>query len=222
MTSEDTSRPRLNPLEVLELRLAKIDLDRDQAISTHPDPAFLDRTASVSALSVLKAHLNSCGIESSAIDRLLVQLATLHEGGKPPPMLAPAVVPHRPADNTGVQMLKGSLAAIMQLKMDEEDVGRQRAAQWVVDHTSIDILKRASAKHASVTWRTIAEWRDKYNTAPRGTPLRAGQRQSPGRANYELILKRGRQARKNGRANPALSLLDIIEQNFIERLPVLE
>jgi hypothetical protein len=206
-----TDDKQFNVLELLELRLAMVDLGREQAMQEHPDPASVDRTASVSALRILKEHLNSCAIESSAIDRLLVQLAALHAGGKPAPMFAPAAISNRAPDHDAVQMLKGSLGAIMQLKQDEH-VSRMDAAKWVINGVSGDLLRRISPKPQSVTWQTVAGWRDKYNAGPR----------TPGRANYDWILKRGRQAKENGRGDSAEGLLTIIEHHFISLLPVLE
>jgi hypothetical protein len=98
----------------------------------------------------------------------------------------------------------------MQLRQDE-GAERKAAAQWVVDHASVELLRRISPNPQYVTWRTVAGWRDKYNT-----PLR-----DPGAANYQWIVARGREAKTNGKPNPAKGLLAIIEANFGDRLPAL-
>ena len=67
----------------------------------------------------------------------------------------------RPSDPVSVDIAKGGIAAVMEVKM-RSGLPAIAAAQWVIDHTT-NATKRKIGYRTKLTAHTVKKWREKFS-----------------------------------------------------------
>jgi hypothetical protein len=154
----------------LNTRLEQIDKEQEVVASeinkdpkadpVWPDVATTELFAATQALAEVLKTIDERGLASQALERLHNSLLALACDSSPPGMLTPTERDSRPVDAPAVQIEKGMLAAAMHVHQKASGASRNEAADWVVQHTSPELLRRLSRK--PITSRTVIEWLDRF------------------------------------------------------------
>ena len=157
--------------------LKDIDQKRDEAIKAGDDASYADLSSSWLALEVVLGVLLFSGISSEALNRLQQALSGLIDGKSPPAMLRQRRSAGRHvADSFTAETIKGSLAGLMEFRIQHCAESRQSAAQWVLNHVSKDTLRLADKNVPGIKWSTVAKWRERFRKNNPGQGLRMFQK----------------------------------------------
>lgn len=197
MTEPDDTLQRydaMKPFEWLEGHLGFIDNHVEGELEQ-----------AIFAMATILTFLQNSGIKSLALSRLHIQLFELSEGSHPGAMLAKRTKAKRPSDPTSVEIAKGGLAGIMEIKM-RSGMQAKEAAQWVIDHTS-NQTKKKLGDATKITAHTIGKWRERFG----------GDHASPGMGstNFQRIVRAWQSHKDAGQRDQADHLLRAIQNSLM-------
>lgn len=115
-------------------------------------------TTAVALRSVI-GFLQSMGLSSLTLKRLLLALSELDEGHVHPLVTSPKIA-HRKPDSVSVQARKAVAAAAMHLFMDDTEVSKDQAASKVARALTKTSFRDYGNK--PIVSSMIATWRDRY------------------------------------------------------------
>ena len=152
---------KLAALRLLGEELGSVEAQRLARIDSGEDAGIADREAAQLALNAVLTFFQDYDIEAGSLVRLLSELAALSAGSRPSRMLRQAAIAHRRADAPKVELIKGRLAAIMEIRQNA-GLTRKAAGEWVVRNAPERMRRELGFGSPSTVDSWLAKWGGKH------------------------------------------------------------